>query len=129
MSELTGLRVLVVEDEVAVALMIEGMLEDLGCEIAASVARLAEARDVAAAAQIDLAVLDVNLHGQLVYPVAQILAERGIPFVFSTGYGASGLPSEMATRPVLSKPYFTRELERAILTALRSGAGGSLARL
>lgn len=119
MSELTGLKVLVVEDEVAVAMMIEGMLQDLGCEIAASVARLADARRVAAAAQIDLAVLDVNLHGQLVFPVAQILAERGIPFVFSTGYGASGLPSEMAARPVLSKPYFTTELETAILTALR----------
>lgn len=125
MSALTGLRVLVVEDEVAVALMIEGMLQDLGCEIVASVARLPAAEEAAAAAQIDLAVLDVNLHGQLVFPVAEKLSDRGIPFVFSTGYGASGLPPEMATRPVLSKPYFTRELETAILTALRDGAGAA----
>lgn len=125
MSELTGLRVLVVEDEVAVAMMIEGMLQDLGCEIVASVARLPDARQAAAVAQIDLAVLDVNLYGQLVYPVAQILSERGIPFVFSTGYGASGLPSELASRPVLSKPYFTRELETAILTALHDSAGAA----
>lgn len=119
MSDLKGLRVLVVEDEGAIALMIEDMLESLGCEIAASVARLAEACKTAAEIEADLAVLDVNLDGQLVFPVAALLRERQIPIVFSTGYGASGLPDEFNGTPVLGKPFSTTELQQAIAGVLR----------
>jgi len=118
MTELSGIRVLVVEDEGVVALMIEDMLQDLGCEIAASAARLADACEIAASAEIDLAVLDVNVNGQPVFPVAEVLRERQIPFVFSTGYGASGLPQEFDGHPVLGKPFSERELRKTIALAL-----------
>ncbi len=118
MSEFAGLKVLVVEDEGFVALMIEDMLLDLGCEIAASVARLSHAREVAATAQVDFAVLDVNLDGQPVFPVADILRERRIPLLFSTGYGAGGLPGEYLSHPVVGKPFSLEELRRGIAAAL-----------
>lgn len=118
MSDLSGLRVLVVEDEGAVALMIEDMLESLGCEIAASVARLPEACKAAAEVEADLAVLDVNLDGRLVFPAAAMLRERQIPIVFSTGYGASGLPDEFNGTPALCKPFTMAELQQAIAGAL-----------
>jgi CheY-like chemotaxis protein len=116
-AELLGLRVLVVEDEAAVALMIEDMLQDLGCTIAGSAARLAEALKIAATAEIDLALLDVNLAGQPVFPVAEILRGRRIPLVFSTGYGVRGLPDEFSGFPVLGKPFSTLELQQIIASA------------
>ena len=118
MTGLAGIRVLVVEDEAFVALMIEDMLEELGCTIAASVAQLAKARAIAATAEVDLAVLDVNLGGEPVFPVAETLRARRIPLVFSTGYGASGLPADFAGFPVLGKPFAIAELQQAIATAL-----------
>jgi len=119
-ADLQGVRVLVIEDEGSVALMIEDMLEELGCEIVASVARLADAHKIAATTEADLAVLDVNLEGQPVFPVAKILRQRRIPFVFSTGYGAGGLPGEFTGCPVLGKPYSMEDLQQTITSALRS---------
>jgi len=119
MSELSGLKVLVVEDEGAVALLIEEMLEDLGCKIAASTARFAQACRIAATADIDLAVLDINLDGQPAFPIAEILRERQIPFLFSTGYGKSGLPHEFTGQPVIGKPFSMAELQKAIASILR----------
>lgn len=118
MTELSGLRVFVVEDEGFVAMMIEDMLEDLGCHVAASVARLTEACTIAATIEADLALLDVNLGGESVFPVAEILRERSIPFVFSTGYGASGLPAGFAGHLVLGKPFLIGELQRKIALAV-----------
>jgi CheY-like chemotaxis protein len=118
MTLFSGVRVLVVEDEGAVAMMIEDMLEDLGCEVVASVGRLAEAREVATAAEIDFAMLDVNVAGQLVFPVAEILRDRGIPVLFSTGYGASGLPSEFDGHQVLSKPFSQAQLQQKMALTL-----------
>jgi CheY-like chemotaxis protein len=119
MTHFAGVKVLVVEDEGAVAIMIEDMLEALGCEIVSSAARVAEAREIAATADIDLAVLDVNVAGLPVFPVAEILRERQIPFLFSTGYGASGLPTEFAGQPVLSKPFSEQELQQKLSLILR----------
>lgn len=118
MTEFRGIRVLVVEDEGVVAMMIEDMLQELGCEIVALVGRFADACRIAAVTQADLALLDVNLSGQRVFPVAEILREREIPFVFSTGYGSSGLPPEFSGYPVLGKPFSARDLRQAIATAL-----------
>ena len=118
MGALNGIRVLVVEDEGTVAMLIEEMLEDLGCVVVASVARLAKAREVAQSIEVDLAMLDVNLAGQLVFPVAEILRDRNIPILFSTGYGASGLQSDFAERPVLHKPFSQGALEAKIAVAL-----------
>lgn len=118
MNEFTGLKVMLVEDEGGVALLIEDMLRDLGCEVTASIARISEAADVAMKAAIHLAVLDVNVQGRLIFPVAEVLRSRGIPFVFSTGYGKGGLPPVFEGRPVLTKPFTIQALHEAILTAL-----------
>ncbi|MBA1274014.1 response regulator [Stutzerimonas azotifigens] len=119
MTEFAGIRVLVVEDEGAIAMMIEDMLEELGCDVVASVARLAAACDMARTVEIDLAMLDVNLAGQLVFPVAEILRDRNIPFLFSTGYGASGIPSEFDGGQILRKPFSESDLREGIALTLK----------
>src|ERR1051325_3229252 len=105
----SGLRALLVEDEGSIALMLEDMLGALGCEIAASVARLAQACTVARTHSFDFAILDVNLGGELSFPFALILRERGIPFLFSTGYGEGAVPPEFGTYPVLNKPFSKKQ--------------------
>ena len=118
MVDFHGLRALVVEDEGAVALLIEDMLLDLGCEIAASAAHLVKACELARTARIDIAVLDLNLGGCSALPVAHILRGRQVPFVFSTGYGTSGVPPELETYPVLCKPFVLHDLQNKISDAL-----------
>jgi CheY-like chemotaxis protein len=113
---MTGVRrVLVVEDEVLIGMLLEDMLSDLGYEIAATASRVEEAATLARDGQFDAAILDVNLNGQEVYPVADILAERGIPFVFATGYGEGGLPPHYQQRPTLQKPFQQETLERQLI--------------
>lgn len=121
MADLAGLRVLVVEDEGSVALLIENMLEELGCHVTASVATLAKALSVARADSFDLALLDINLDGELVFPVAEILKSRQLPFVFSTGYGRMGVPEAFKECDVLNKPFTIEELS----TKLQSMFGKS----
>jgi len=120
---LTGKRVLVVEDEALVAMMLEDMLESLGCEVVGVAARLDAARKQAQTARIDLATLDVNLGGQMSYPVAVILRSRGIPFVFATGYNSIALPAELSDAVVLVKPYSQHQLASALLRSLSEAAG------
>jgi CheY-like chemotaxis protein len=127
MTDLAGLRVLVVEDEGSVALLIEGMLEDLGCEIAASVATLAKALHAVQTETLDFAVLDVNLAGDQVFPVAEILKGRRLPFVFSTGYGRVGVPETFKDCAVLNKPYTIEDLRATLFSIFNKGgpAGSS----
>ena len=107
-----AVRVLVVEDEYLIRMLLEDMLADLGYEVAAAVGTIAEASDVAANAQFDVAILDVNVDGKEIYPVADILAKRGLPFVFVTGYGEGSLRQPIAaarrcrnrSRPNSSRP-------------------------
>ncbi len=113
---LAGRRILVVEDEMLVLMNIETALTDLGCT-ATSVGTTDDALKVLAGASFDAAMLDVNLRGEKSYPVADALALRGIPFVFSTGYGHHGDRPDFADRPVLRKPYLRGHLVTA-LTAL-----------
>ncbi|MBX3510856.1 MAG: response regulator [Hyphomonadaceae bacterium] len=113
------LKALIVEDESLVAMLIEDLLLDLGYDVVAMAGQLDHAVRVAGEVEVDFAVLDLNLHGQLTYPVAEALARRGIPIVFATGYGAAGLPPEWADRPVLQKPFQQHELRGAIDSALR----------
>jgi CheY-like chemotaxis protein len=120
MAELAGLRVLVVEDEGMVALLIEGMLEELGCEVVASAASLAKAEAAAKHEEIDFALLDVNLDGQQVFPVAEILRTRGVPFVFSTGYGRSALLEGFKEYHVLNKPFAIEELRQKLYLAMKT---------
>jgi CheY-like chemotaxis protein len=105
-------RVLVVEDEILIGMLLEDMLGDLGYAIAATASRVEEAAALARDGEFDAAILDVNLNGQDVYPVADILAARGIPFVFATGYGERGLPSAYQHRPTLQKPFQQETLAR-----------------
>lgn len=121
MADLAGLRVLVVEDEGSVALLIENMLEELGCHVTASVATLAKALSAARADSFDFALLDINLDGELVFPVADILKSRQLPFVFSTGYGRMGVPEAFKACDVLNKPFTIEELS----TKLQSMFGKS----
>ena len=83
-----------------IAMMIEDYLEHLGCTVVATAARLEDALESAQTLAVDVAVLDVNLAGQLSYPVAIVLRRRNIPFLFATGYGAVGLPSELSDAPL-----------------------------
>ena len=114
-------RVLVVEDESLVAMLIEGYLEELGHEVARTAARLDEALALARTLDLDVAVLDVNLAGELSYPVAEALRQRGVPFLFATGYGTAGLPEELRGVPVLPKPFEQEQLRRAICLAAGDG--------
>lgn len=119
MTLFTGIKVLLVEDEGAIAMLIEEMLEDLGCTVVASVAQLAKALQAANVVDVDVAILDVNLAGERVFPAARILRARNIPFLFSTGYGASGVPGEFADCPVLHKPFAQTDLRLKIALTLR----------
>ena len=107
---LQGQKVLVVEDEFLVASLIEEMLETAGCIVAGPIPRVAEALDAADHEDCDLAVLDVNLGGDRIDPVADVLSRRNVPFVFVTGYGAGVLPEAYAGRPRLCKPFKMNEL-------------------
>jgi CheY-like chemotaxis protein len=114
-------RILVVEDEFLIRMLLEDMLADLGYEIAAAVGTIAEASKAATTADIHAAVLDVNLDGQEIYPVADILAKRGKPFVFVTGYGEGGLIDPYRDRPALQKPFQIEQI-KAVLAKLLGGA-------
>jgi CheY-like chemotaxis protein len=96
-------RILVVEDELMIRLLLEDMLSELGYTVAAEAARMDEALEATKNADFDLAILDANLNGQPVSPVADALVARGTPFVFATGYGE--LPEPYRDRPTLMKPF------------------------
>jgi len=116
-GELNGLRILVVEDEAAISLLLEDMLLDFGCEVIGPAARLSVALDAVAREKVDLAILDVNVAGEPIYPVAEALAQRSIPFVFSTGYGSAGIRDAFRDRPVLQKPFAQHDLKQKLLMA------------
>jgi CheY-like chemotaxis protein len=110
------LRVLIVEDEAMISLLIENMVRDLGHETAACVYSVGEALSVVDEKRggIDVAMLDVNLGGCLVYPVAEALSERGIPFAFLTGYGLAGVPARYAGAPIMQKPVSEHDIAFAL---------------
>lgn len=112
--------VLVVEDEAMVSLMLVDMLNEMGCTIAGTATSLDQALSMARTLAIDFAVLDLNLDGQLAFPVADALAKRRVPVIFATGYGVSALPKRFETTPALHKPFQFRDLEKAVSKALRS---------
>jgi CheY-like chemotaxis protein len=115
---LTGLRVFVVEDEFAVLLLIEDMLSELGCELAGSASRVSDALGYVGDPMPDVAVLDVNVAGESIYPVAEYFAGRNVPIVFSTGYGGETLQGDWRDRPVLQKPYVVEQLADALLKSI-----------
>ena len=118
-------RVLVVEDEALVAMLIEDMIHDSGDEMVGSACRLSDALALAQETQADVALLDINLGGVLAYPVADVLRQRGVPIVFTTGYGSAGLSERFQDCPILDKPFDQHSLEKAIHAILRSNACSS----
>lgn len=113
-SSTRGLRVLVIEDEAMVAFFIEDMLTEMGHEVGAVASRMQQALDIARTGTFDLAIVDVNLDGQPSYPIAEVLRERRIPFVFATGYGAKGLDAQFAGTPILAKPFVMADLQKLL---------------
>ncbi len=114
MTRLTGRRVLVVEDEALVAMLVEDALLDAGASVIGPAATVAEALALLERETPEAAVLDLNLAGETSTPVADALAARGVPFVVATGYGADGLPAGHAEVPVLAKPYDPDDLTAAL---------------
>ena len=112
-------RILVVEDELMIRMLLEDMLGELGYTVAAEAGRLEDALAAAQSAEIDVAILDVNLNGQPILPVADALAARGTPFVFATGYGERGLPEPYRDRPTLKKPFQLEGLKQMLDNALK----------
>ncbi|MCO6418564.1 response regulator [Siccirubricoccus sp. KC 17139] len=119
MTRLNGRRILVVEDEALVAMLVEDALLDAGATVIGPAATVAEALVLIERDLPEVAVLDLNLAGETSTPVADVLAARGVPFVVATGYGAEGLPPGHASVPVLAKPYDPDDLTQALARLCR----------
>ncbi|HXB79683.1 MAG TPA: response regulator [Bradyrhizobium sp.] len=117
-----GGSVFLVEDEVMIRMMVADMLEELGYRIAAEAGEISEAIRLAQSIDFDLAILDVNVNGKVISPVADLIRARNRPFIFATGYGSSGLPEEYRDRPSLQKPFQIETLARVIENTLKSTA-------
>jgi len=105
-----------------VAMLVEDMLGDLGHDLVKVAAKLETALSAAREEALDLAILDLNLAGVMTYPVADVLRERGIPLLFSTGYGNGGLKEAYSNTPTLQKPFSTEALGKAIRNATDTSA-------
>jgi CheY-like chemotaxis protein len=111
-------KILIVEDEMMIAMMIEDMLDDLGCAVAGTATKPSEALDIIAAEPIDAAILDINLNGHNSYSIAAALEQRGVPFMFSTGYGSFAVEERFRACPVLQKPFRQEDLQTALTAML-----------
>ncbi|MGZ3275847.1 MAG: response regulator [Caulobacteraceae bacterium] len=111
---MSSLRILIVEDEMTIALLLEDMVSDLGHQAAGLAMRLPQAMEMAEHEELDLAILDVNLDGRMSFPVAEVLQRRGVPFLFATGYGSGGIEPPYRDRPVIRKPFSIEDLGKAI---------------
>jgi CheY-like chemotaxis protein len=116
----SGGSVFLVEDEVMIRMMVADMLAELGYSIAAEAGEINEAIKLAQSIEFDLAILDVNVNGKVISPVADLITARNRPFIFATGYGSSGLPAEYRDRPALQKPFQIETLGRVIDQVLNS---------
>jgi len=120
---LAGCRILVVEDEMLIAMLLEETLQSLGCIVVGPVSKLDVAVRLASEEMLDAAVLDVNIHGGKVFPAAEHLAARGIPFVLASGYTDWVLPQALQGKPRLTKPDTVPELEQHVRRLCRPSGG------
>lgn len=118
---LAGKRVLIVEDELLVAMLVEDMLADVGCVVVGPFARLPAALAAARVENVDVALLDVNIAGEMVFPVAHALEERGIPFLFVTGYGQAALPPDRPHWRACAKPFQPLHLTECLARTMNKG--------
>jgi CheY-like chemotaxis protein len=118
MTDRPRCRILVVEDEAVIAMLVEDMVLDFGSEVVGPAAKMDEALRLASHAALDAAILDVNVSGAVVFPVADVLRSRGVPIIFATGYGSGGLPPRFQKDPALSKPFSFEALAEALHTVL-----------
>jgi DNA-binding NtrC family response regulator len=123
MPWLRGKRVLVVEDEALIAVMVEDMLLEMGSVVVGPAASIESALELARREEIDAAVLDVNVRGERIDPVADVLMARGVPVLFATGYGEVRLASGAAAT-VIDKPYTQDKLARGLAAAMGVAASG-----
>ena len=121
MTAAAAMRVFIVEDEAMLVMLLEDLLPTLGYDVVGSAASVEQALERLPSLEADMAMVDVNLAGAESFPVADALRERGIPFLFTTGYGRQGLPARFADTPVLAKPFRRPDIE-AVLSQLRTGA-------
>lgn len=119
-SETGKLRILVVEDEPFLAVMLADMLEELGYAVAASASQVSQAKEYLAGHKVDIALLDVNLGDERIDPIADLLAEQACPFIFTTGYGQDDVPAAYASHSVLQKPFNINDLATALRKELGS---------
>jgi CheY-like chemotaxis protein len=117
-QELSNRKVLVVEDEMMIAMLIEDMLDEFGCKLVGPATNVPRALELIGKESIDVAVLDLNLDGKDTYAIADALQRKSVPFIFATGYGSTGLRQEYGNRPVLQKPFQARDLSTALTEAL-----------
>ena len=117
-----GGSVFLVEDETMIRMMVAEMLVDLGYRIAGEAGDVDEALRLIETLDFDIALLDVNVNGKVVTPVARAIVARNRPFIFATGYGSSGLPEEYRDRPALQKPFQLETLARMIDSTLKDAA-------
>ena len=110
-----------VEDEALIRMMTAEMLEELGHRVVAEAGTIKAAEPLARTAEFDLAVLDINIGGSYVTPIAQIIADRGLPFIFISGYGSEGRPRSFQNRPALRKPFLIESLSQMIEKTLGDG--------
>ncbi len=117
-GKLAGRRVLVVEDSPLIATVLEDMLQDLGCTVVGPIGNMAFALDLAKTETMDAAIIDLNIRGGKVYPVAEILRDRNIPFLLASGYADWTLREDFKDRPRLTKPYSAELVEQKLLKLL-----------
>ncbi len=121
-------RILVVEDELLIAMMLADALEDLGCEVVGPANRLGEAIELASSPRLDGALVDLNLRGEGVWPLVDLLLARGVPLVLCTGYDPAGsIPDRYAGPPLLAKPFDADELKVVVADAILGPAAAGRA--
>ena len=113
-------RLLMVEDEMFVAMLLKDLLTEAGYRVV-SAARLEDAMHLARNETIDGAILDINLHGETVYPLAQHLEENGVPFLFASAYSRNSLPEAFRERTIVQKPYTAHSMMAAVKSMLNGG--------
>ncbi|WP_207388308.1 response regulator [Lichenihabitans psoromatis] len=121
--DLRGLKVFIVEDESLIAMLLEDLLGEIECDIVGSALTFRQAMEQAPTIAADVAILDINLGGDAIFPVAEILAARGMSIIFASGYGATTLPEAWRNRPTLPKPFSADQVADVLQKAIGASAG------